>query len=401
MRVKNIVIIIIILLASYHSIYSQVQGKRQDRQELFSLNFSTSVGLMRPTSTITNLDYEGVVLPDISLMNEFGFELEYNLNDNFSMYTGYLLQRRSYKEVLKSGSGGKLFAYSYTFPFFVRYNFTGSKLSPYISSGIYYNLEKDNGDYFSFGDLNGLYFRNTKVLRYNHISIGFEIGKRFALWKQNFSASLHYNYSWQESYSNEYVDDQIKDASKQQFGYGSSNGSAIGLRIKYHFGFLDRIRFNRKQQTPLYKNYVNVDLFGASFIYALSYERFLYRKNWMHLSLKTGISYIPEHEEKGVVYVNQKFRNSTKLMGLFVPNSVNLYVGRSKSFVHLGQAYIVTYSPYNFPQFHNNKKYGWSNYYVSIIGYRFEHKKWAINAQMNFQFSSPVPFGGLSVARGF
>ena len=121
----------------------------------------------------------------------------------------------------------------------------------------------------------------------------------------------------------------------------------------------------------------------------------------MHLSLKTGISYIPEHEEKGVVYVNPKFRNSTKLMGLFVPNSVNLYVGRSKSFVHLGQAYIVTYSPYNFPQFHNNKKYGWSNYYVSIIGYRFEHKKWAINAQMNFQFSSPVPFGGLSVARGF
>ena len=82
MRVKNIVIIIIILLASYHSIYSQVQGERQNRQELFSLNFSTSVGLMRPTSTITNLDYEGVVLPDISLMNEFGFELEYNLNDN-------------------------------------------------------------------------------------------------------------------------------------------------------------------------------------------------------------------------------------------------------------------------------------------------------------------------------
>lgn len=399
---KRTLIICFILTSFIGFVNSQQDSVNQRKTSYFSLNFSSGIGLMKPKAVFTNANYEGMIVPKVSLMTEFGMEAEFSIIDQISIYSGYFLQKKSYKEGIPNYVSSAVYGYSYTFPLFVRYNFSNSVKSPYVSMGTYFNLENKVEYYSSIGRQNGLLIDQRNVLEYNNLSVGFEIGKRFRIKKMNFSYSIHYNYSWQESFTSEFKDLAIDETENQNIGYGTSNGSALGMRLKYHFGLFDKqvtsrgtsIK-NKSDKEKLYKNYFAFDLAGVSYIYAFSYERFLYRKNWVHLSLKTGGSYVPEYEEKGVV-VND--RDATKLMGLFLPNSINLYVGKTNSFIHLGQAIIFTYSPYYYPEFHDSD-YAWVNYFASILGYRYEYKKWAFNAQFNFQFSSPIPFGGISIAR--
>lgn len=385
---------------------SQLDYEMQKINSIASFNLSSGLGFMRPTVVFTDPNYEGTIIPKISLMTEYGVELEYNVTNNLSFYSGFLLQRKTYKEELKSGSNSTSFGYSYTFPLFARYNLNTSHNSPYISLGTYLNIEEPDESYGIIGEINGVTIDKKQPIEYNNLSLGIEVGKRFRIKRMDFSYAINYNYSWQESFKSEYKDLSIHPSENQKIGYGTSNGSYLGLRLKYHFGVFER-RDNRSKPRTEHKsndiqfnnNYVALDLLGVSRFYAFSYERFIHRKNWVHISLKAGLSYVPEYEEEGVI-ANPKFRDATKAMGLFLPTSINLYIGQAKSFAHIGQALIQTYSPYYFPEFHDSD-YGWSTYFVSILGYRYEFNKWAFNAQLNFQFTSPVPFGGISIARAF
>ncbi|WP_235299723.1 hypothetical protein [Portibacter marinus] len=403
---KNILLIALFFTCFTNLVRSQQVNDVQNKNTIASFNFTSGIGLMKPTAVFTNPDYEGTIIPKTSLMTEFGIESEYNITNQLSLFSGFLLQRKTYKEELQTGSNSTSFGYSYTFPLFIRYNLSTSRNSPYISFGSYFNIEEPDESYGFIGNIGGVSIDGKQPLEYNNLSLGIEVGKRFRIRKMDFSYAINYNYSWRESFTSEYKDLSIEQSKDQNIGYGTSNGSFIGLRLKYHFGLFDRKNNqsnsssgSESKNLQLYKNYLSIDLLGAARFYAFSYERFFYRKNWTHFSLKAGVSYVPEYEEEGV-FVNPNFRNATKLMGLFIPTSINLYLGKSKSFAHIGQTLIQTYSPYYFPEFHDSD-YGWSTYFVSILGYRYEYKRWAFNAQLNFQFTSPVPFGGITIARAF
>jgi len=401
---NRISLLFFVLVFFETSVWTQTSTEVETDSHRFSLNLISGIGFMKPQSHFTSDEYIGEIVPKTSEMIEFGIETEYFLNSQLSIYSGLLLHRKTYKQGFPSGSTSKSFAYSFTFPIFARYYLNKENTSPYFSFGAYYSLQDEDPSFASFTTQKGINIRHSQPIERNAFSVGFEIGKRIFFKGANLSYSIHYNYEWEQSFTSEYEDVNLESILERRVGYGTSNGSAIGLRLKYNFGLKSEETKHSPSNVELNpvnnasnKNYIVLDILGASRFYALSYERFLYRKNWIHFSLKSGLSYIPDYNE-GEVYVNPAFRESTKLQGLFLPNVINLYIGSNKSFIHLGQAATFTYSPYNFPEFHD-KDFGWSTYLVSIVGYRYESHKWAFNGQLNFQLSSPVPFGGISIAR--
>ena len=250
---KKTILTILILILYFLNLSSQSTERKTNREEKVSFNFISSAGLMQPTTTITKQEYERKVKPKLSVMTEFGFEAEYNLNQNLSIFSGFLLHKRTYKEELYTGSTSQLSTYSFTFPIFMRYNLNEFVNSPYLSTGIYFNLENEIPFYTSLSTADGISIDKRQAISYNNISLGFEIGKRISIKRLKFSTSLHYNYSWRKSFSSEYRDLSVEDLENQNFGYGSSNGSVLGIRLKYHLGLLEKKEIKQKHRAARYR----------------------------------------------------------------------------------------------------------------------------------------------------
>lgn len=232
-----------------------------------------------------------------------------------------------------------------------------------------------------------------------------ELGTSFQVLKQRFSVAVIGNLSNTQIFNSDYYHIPENDP-LQLIGNGSSDGSYIAARLKYHYPIFkkaDKRLFQQQAQTTSYQNNYGIDIFGTASLYTFYYERLFAESRFFKAGIKQGLTYIPEYEEKGVISAPP---DDIKLMGLLLPTTLSAYIGQNGTYLQLGIGNTFLCGPYRYPGI-NPGNYGWTYTQSALIGLRFEYKKWILGGQMIGFFALGQPeegigaHGGITIGRGF
>lgn len=342
-----------------------------------------------------NYNYTDLVLgefakPGFRVARLTSWEFTRRLTTNFKLRSGILFFQKSYKTKFPSGGSSTRTAYNFSIPIMLQYERPFKSLIPYIAMGVGIDKYDEIGLISGFGSTTlGYGIQSTTPAVGWRLSGQFELGSHFHLFKQKFSVALLGNLSNGKTYNSDYL--AIKGADIEELvGNGYSTGNTISLRLRYHLPLDgEQSVFNSLKGLDRFKasdsnkgkglNELGIELSSFFALYSIYYERTLFkRQNWW-LSFRQGFSYIPSINGNAQVINNDP--DAIKLEGLFIPNSILVYLGKSKNF-QIGYKQNIQYSPYANPQPDGSLR-TWDYSGMGVLGVKFRIKRFAFNAQLN------------------
>jgi len=191
-----------------------------------SFNVFGSFGSWRNTSTQAIL--------------EGGLTFSFFFRDRLSLRSGLLIQEKNYRDFISLEQYTHAYNILYnlnnlTIPLVANYHWTDKKWKPFVGAGLYFNVPI-NAITTACTELSTDPAQMESALICptinpdNGLSAIFEAGTAFPMFKQKFSLSLLANISFQEAYFSEHY----AISTQNQIGYGTSSGSYVNLRLKYH-----------------------------------------------------------------------------------------------------------------------------------------------------------------------